>query len=87
MSAAHAATSTSTPIDRRCCAGCVHFCDQPAQLEARLPGLASLSSAYASVRAHDGICERHSRYVAASSVCAHHRGFDRPPAINLEGAK
>jgi hypothetical protein len=35
-----------------------------------MPGLSSLSSAYAAVRADDGICAVHDRYVAASSVCA-----------------
>jgi hypothetical protein len=51
------------------CGGCRHFSGGAAQLETRLPGLASLGSAYGSVRAHDGICERRGRYLAASSVC------------------
>jgi hypothetical protein len=52
------------------CLRCKHFEHAPAQIEAALPGLASLSSAYAAVRADDGICAVHERYVAASSVCA-----------------
>jgi len=54
----------------RCCLGCRHFNHAPAALEAALPGLSSLSSGYAAVRADDGICAIHDRYVAGSSVCA-----------------
>ena len=53
-----------------CCAGCRHFNDRPLDLEAALPGLSSLSSAYAAVRADDGICAMHDRYVTATSRCA-----------------
>jgi hypothetical protein len=56
--------------DPHSCAECKHFQNQPAQVEAALPGLSSLSSAYAAVRCRDGICAVHERYVAASSVCA-----------------
>ena len=51
------------------CAGCRHFNDRPLDLEAALPGLSSLSSAYAAVRSEDGICALHDRYVAATSRC------------------
>jgi hypothetical protein len=54
------------------CADCRHFNGRPAEVEAAFPGLSSLSSAYAAVRAEDGICAVHDRYVAASSVCAFH---------------
>jgi hypothetical protein len=53
-----------------CCLTCKHFNHAPADLEAALPGLSSLSSAYAAVRCDDGICAVHQRYVTASSVCA-----------------
>jgi hypothetical protein len=53
-----------------CCLGCSHFMHEPQKLERALPGLASLSSAYAAVRADDGLCSVHDRYVAASSRCA-----------------
>jgi hypothetical protein len=43
---------------------------EPQKLERTLPGLASLSSAYAAVRADDGLCSVHDRYVAGSSSCA-----------------
>jgi hypothetical protein len=51
------------------CLGCRHFSHAPRDIEAALPGLLTLSSAYAAVRASDGICAFHDRYVAASSVC------------------
>jgi hypothetical protein len=41
----------------------------PAALEAALPGLSSLSSAYGAVRADDGLCRVHDRYLAASYRC------------------
>jgi hypothetical protein len=53
-----------------CCLQCRHFNHAPSAIEAALPGLTSLSSAYAAVRADDGICAIHDRYVAGSSICA-----------------
>jgi hypothetical protein len=59
------------------CADCRHFNGRPLDIEAALPGLSSLSSAYAAVRSDDGICALHDRYVAASSLCAGYaRGSD-----------
>jgi hypothetical protein len=55
------------------CLDCSQFNAAPLDIEAALPGLASLSSAYASVRANDGLCALHERYVAASSVCTQYR--------------
>jgi hypothetical protein len=52
------------------CADCRHFNARPLDIEAALPGLSTLSSAYAAVRSNDGICAVHDRYIAASSVCA-----------------
>jgi hypothetical protein len=52
------------------CLVCRHFNNAPIELEAALPGLSSLSSAYAAVRGDDGLCAVHHRYVAASGVCA-----------------
>jgi hypothetical protein len=51
------------------CLHCRHFEHSPAALEAALPGLSSLSSAYAAVRANDGLCGVHQRYVTAESTC------------------
>ena len=51
------------------CSGCEHFRNDPAWLEREIPGLSALSSAYASVRAEDGLCLRHDRYLSARSSC------------------
>jgi hypothetical protein len=58
------------PANSASCLGCKHFNHAPADLESALPGLSSLSSAYAAVRSDDGLCAVHDRYIAASSVCA-----------------
>jgi hypothetical protein len=58
------------------CAGCRHFNRDAAELEALLPGLRTLSSAYAAVRSEDGLCSLHDRYVAAYSHCAAHQPPD-----------
>lgn len=52
------------------CGSCTHFRNDPAFLERVMPGLASMGSAYASVRAEDGVCSRHDRYLSARSSCA-----------------
>jgi hypothetical protein len=52
------------------CGSCTHFCNDPAFLEKAMPGLTSMGSAYASVRAEDGVCSRHDRYLSARSSCA-----------------
>jgi hypothetical protein len=52
------------------CGSCRYFCQQPHEIESQMPGLRSLSSAHASVRASDGICRRHDRYLGATSHCA-----------------
>lgn len=58
-----------SPAASPSCLTCKYFQHAPAHLEAALPGLSSLSSAYAAVRGDDGICAVHQRYVTASSVC------------------
>ena len=58
-----------TEQSERRCGSCGHFRNDPAYLEAALPGLTVLSSAYASVVAEDGICLRHDRYLGVSSAC------------------
>lgn len=52
------------------CGACGHFRNDPAYLEAAIPGLSSLSSGDASVRADDGLCLRHERYSSARASCA-----------------
>jgi hypothetical protein len=56
--------------DARSCGQCKHFQNEALEVEAALPGLSSLSSAYAAVRCGDGICAVHERYIAASSICS-----------------
>ena len=51
------------------CRSCAHFRNDPAWLERTLPGLASLSSAYAAVRDEDGLCLAHGRFTGARQVC------------------
>ena len=52
------------------CLACVHFRNDAKFLEAAFSGLTSLSSGFGSVRADDGICLRHDRYLSAWSFCA-----------------
>ena len=54
------------------CESCRHFRGDAAFLEEALPGLASLSSGWASVRGDDGLCRLHDRFVAARATCADH---------------
>jgi len=49
--------------------GCAHFHNSPAYLESVYKGLTSLSSAHASVRKDDGICDLHDVYLSADSWC------------------
>ncbi len=57
---------------RPCCATCRHFDNSPATLEARIPGLRALGSAYGATRAQDGLCARWERYLSADHVCPDH---------------
>ncbi len=54
--------------DKRC-AYCAHFRNDPKYLEAQFAGLTGFGSAYASVRADDGLCLKHDRYLGADSCC------------------
>ena len=64
------------------CASCMHFRNDPAYLERNVPGLAMMSSAHASVRADDGICELHGRYLSARSTRAEHMAINKAGATN-----
>ncbi len=61
------------------CARCVHFNNQPRQMEQDSPGLSSLSSGYGAVHGDDGQCARHQRYVSPGSTCGEFTGQARPP--------
>jgi hypothetical protein len=53
------------------CGACRFFAGTPAALERAIPGLNILSSAYGSVRADTGLCERHESFVtSATAACA-----------------
>ncbi len=54
------------------CGSCRHFNDMARAIEAALPGLVSLGSAFAAVRSADGLCLYHGRYLTSSSTCAAH---------------
>lgn len=63
------------------CARCRSFVGEAAALERAVPGLNILSSAYGSVRAHTGLCERHGTFVTAGQRCAEFQ----PPAAGYGG--
>jgi hypothetical protein len=73
--------ASSLPAASSICRHCRHFVNAAALVEEALPGLSSLSSAYAAVRDEDGICHIHDRYVAAGSHCAQFKAgvFTMPP--------
>jgi len=52
------------------CGNCIHFQNDPAILEKTWPGLASMSSGFASVRAEDGLCSHHNLYLSNRDSCA-----------------
>jgi hypothetical protein len=58
------------PLPRDRCGTCRHFRNDSTYLEIAIPGLSSLSSGSASVRADDGLCLRHDRYLGAGRSCA-----------------
>lgn len=51
------------------CRACLHFRNNPAYLESVLQGLNTMSSAWASVMAEDGLCLHHDRLTGAESGC------------------
>jgi hypothetical protein len=52
------------------CAGCTHWADDRAMLEARIPGLASFGSAYGATVGTSRLCLRHDRLVMPQDRCA-----------------
>lgn len=61
------------------CLGCRFFDNNPVSIERGFPGLNSLSSAYASVRAESGICSRLDRFISSNYGCTY---FESPNGIN-----
>jgi len=48
---------------KQTCQHCAHFVDDPASIEAEIPGLTSFGSAYSSARGHAGICRELDRFM------------------------
>lgn len=55
------------------CGDCAHFRNDPEALERAFPGFTSMGSARADVRACDGLCHRHGRYLSFSESCGDFR--------------
>jgi hypothetical protein len=72
--------------DRACCSLCAHFRDDSNLVEAAMPGLASLSSGHASVRASDGICLRLGRYLSGRAHCVEFAARSAADAARLRPA-
>jgi hypothetical protein len=51
------------------CQNCAHFQNDPAIIEKTYPGLAIMSSGFASVRDQDGICNFNQLYLSARDSC------------------
>jgi hypothetical protein len=51
------------------CIDCGFFQNNPVMIETAFPGLNSLSSAYSSVRAESGICDRLELFVSSRYGC------------------
>ena len=60
----------------RYCGRCSHFNGSATAVEASFAGLVCMGSAYASVRADDGLCELHQIYLSARAIC---ESFEPPP--------
>jgi hypothetical protein len=60
---------THTAPAERICRDCAHFRNDPAYLEAQMPGWSSLGSAWGATRAEDGICVLRDLYLAATRSC------------------
>ena len=59
--------------NEKCCLRCAYFNNSPEYLESVFKGLATLSSAYASVRKQDGICSLKDLYLSADGLCENFR--------------
>ena len=59
----------SVPLSGMICGRCVYFQNDPAVMEEAFPGLTSMSSGYASVRAQDGLWGKHGVYLSALDGC------------------
>jgi hypothetical protein len=53
------------------CRNCRSFSGAALALEAAFPGMTAMGSGFSAVRAADGVCGLHDRYLSADSSCAH----------------
>ena len=51
------------------CEQCIHFENDPAEIEKAYPGLKIMSSGYAAVRDRDGLCSLNQLYLSAGDSC------------------
>jgi hypothetical protein len=61
-------STVRSTVDR--CVDCAYFHNDATTIERAFPGLAAMGSAFADVRAYDGLCGRHGIYLAFSDGCA-----------------
>lgn len=64
----------------RTCRSCVHFDDNPAHLEAEVPGILVFGSAFSSARGHAGMCRRLDRFLdpMLASHCPSFKALQQP---------
>ena len=64
----------------RTCRSCAHFDDDPAHLEAEVPGILVFGSAYSSARGHAGMCRKLDRFLdpLPAEDCASYQALDQP---------
>lgn len=51
------------------CRNCRSFTAAALAVEAAFPGMSAMGSGFGAVRAGDGLCERHGRYLAGGNHC------------------
>jgi hypothetical protein len=66
-------TEDDEPLDDNDCRSCAHFDDDPSSIEAALPGIAILGSAWGSTRGDAGVCALYRRF------------HDPIPAVGCDG--
>jgi len=59
------------------CQSCIWFQNDPSVIEATYPGLTSMSSGYASVRDHDGLCGLHKLYLSSRDSCKSYASIEK----------
>jgi len=64
------------------CLDCAHFRNDAAALERAFPGLGSMGSARADVRANDGLCARHGVYLSFADGCSQFKPAALCPKYN-----